>query len=122
MYELREVDFHLVGGGTSSGSSQPATQVCASFPNGTVQCTSSNGRSLVIQSYDGKGNLTSTTVCTDNRSASLEIKAGQKAGGGIRGGGGSSCTTTHHSGNSSSQGSAGVGQLVIQDPFSYVAP
>ena len=96
MYVLSDNLHRLVGGGhgsgSNSGSSTATTQTCSQLPTGGMQCTSGNGRSMVIQSYDRNGNLINSTQCTENRSAS--ISAGNKlAGGGGQVGGGTSCNS-----------------------------
>jgi hypothetical protein len=73
---------------------------------------------MVIQTYDRGGNLINTTVCTENRTASLQVKATSQIGGEAKAGGGTSC----RSAPSSSQGSNNGGQLLIYSPFFYGAP
>jgi hypothetical protein len=125
MYELTSSDCRRVGGGnggsSSGGGSQGSSQVCTSLPGGGSQCTSNNGRSMVIQTYDRSGNLTNTTVCTENRSASLQVKATPQVSGQVKGGGGTSCSTQGAS-SGSNQNSSYPGQLLIYSPFFYGAP
>jgi hypothetical protein len=119
MYVLTDTTHHLVSGGhgnsTNSGSSTATTQSCTRLPNGGTQCTSGNGRSMVIQSYDRNGNLINSTQCTENRSASINL--GNKAiSGGVQGGGGTSCSSSRPSAPASSPASGNY-QLVIQMPY-----
>ena len=119
MYVLTDTLLHLVGGGhgssTNSGSSTATTQSCTTLPNGGTQCTSGNGRSMVIQTYDRNGNLINSMQCTENRSVSVDL--GNKAiSGGIKGGGGTSCSSSRISAPASSPAS-GNHKLVIQMPY-----
>lgn len=116
MHELRLSECQLVGGG--NGGQGGSAQTCTAIPGGGAQCTSNNGRSMVIQTYDRGGNLTNTTVCTENRSASLSVKVTTHANGEAKGGGGTSCRSS----SSSTQNSNNPGQLLIYSPFFYGAP
>lgn len=123
MYELTASECHLVGGGNNDGQAQPqgGSQVCSAIAGGGTQCTSNNGRSMVVQTYDKSGNLTNTTVCTENRDASLQLKLTPQASGQLKSGGGTSCSSQGNP-SSGNQGSSNSGQLVIYSPFFYGAP
>jgi hypothetical protein len=122
MYQLTMSACQVVSGGNAQGGN---AQVCSSLPNGGSQCTSNNGRSMVIQTYDSKGVLTNTTVCTENRQGSVSLSLAKQATGEVKGGGGTSCSSkTPASGNGSGGGSGATqgGQLLIYSPFFYGAP
>lgn len=125
MYELTKSDCQSVGGGNGSGASatnpsQGGSQVCSPISGGGTQCTSNNGRSMVIQTYDSNGNVVAITTCTDNRDISAKAKLTTQVNAEIRGGGGTSCTQRVPV--TSSQGPSASGQLVVQNPFFYGAP
>lgn len=104
MYELKESDLHLVGGG--NGGSQGASQTCNTLSGGGTRCTSTNGNAMVVQSYDKNDNLTSTMSCTLNRTFSVSAGNQKKNTGSITGGGGSSCSSPSPSTAGSVSGAA----------------
>ena len=123
MYELKESDLHLVGGG--NGGSQGASQTCNTLSGGGTRCTSNNGNAMIVQTYDKNDKLTDTTTCSLNRSFSAS--AGNKAiSGRAAGGGGSSCSGLSPSGVSSASGAASApnrsdrkGLIVQMTDFSW---
>lgn len=125
MYELTHSECQSVGGGNGNGASagspsQGASQVCSSISGNGTQCTSNNGRSMVITTYDSKGGIVSITTCNENRDVSIKGKVTPQVSGEARGGGGTSCTQRVPV--SSSQGPDASGQLLVQSPFFYGAP
>lgn len=91
----QEQCLEVAGGNQSNAGASQTTQVCSGLPNGGAQCTSSNGSSMVVTTYDSSGNLTSTMSCTANGTASAG--AGAKKIGiqfEASAGGGSTCTRT----------------------------
>ena len=122
LYQLTMSACQVVSGGNAQEGN---AQVCSSLPNGGSQCTSNNGRSMVIQTYDSKGVVTNTTVCTENRQGSVSLSLAKQATGEVKGGGGTSCSSKTPASGSGSGGGSGAtegGQLLIYSPFFYGAP
>lgn len=121
MYEITQEQCRVIGGGNqSNGGASQTIQTCTTLPNGGAQCTSSNGHSMVVTTYDRNGNLTSTMACTTNRSFSAEGGV-RKSGlqGNATAGGGSTCTRTESGPGASpaSSGSRTNGVLAIEIPY-----
>lgn len=91
MRELTPMECHEVSGGTNSSSSGSAIQNCIDLANGTTECTSVNGNTTVINTYDKNGNLTNTLACTENSTFKIKVTLPKMTG--VEGGkyGGSSC-------------------------------
>jgi len=124
MYELTISDCQMVGGGTggSQSSGSPA-QVCTTLPSGAAQCTSTNGRTMVIQNFDKEGNLVVQTVCTEGASGKIAGKAGPVTVGEVALATGTVCSSTDRSSNPDRRESRPPGpQMLIYSPFFYGAP
>lgn len=124
MHELTMSECQVVSGGSSQGG---GTQVCSPIANGGTQCTSNNRRSMVIHTYDSRGSLMNTTVCTENRQGSLSLSLAKQATGEAKAGGGTSCSSNapasgHSRVSEGGSTTTGSGQLLIYSPFFYGAP
>lgn len=126
MYELTTSQCQWVGGGTGSKAApaSPSTsgsQVCTAIAGGGSQCTSNNGRSMVINTYDRNGNLTQTAVCTESAAGSVKAKITPQVQGEVSASGGTSCRISRPA-QPSNPAMDPAGQLLVVSPFFYGAP
>jgi hypothetical protein len=99
MYELNIDQIRSVSGGSGNASQGNSGQTCVGTPNGGMQCTTINGSTTIVNSYDKDGKLTNSLVCSENRSLNLGIKH-PKVAVGAQSDGGTSCKASKPSSGS----------------------